>query len=78
MVAGIREAFDVEFVTDVILAEPNVGELAIKIADTRRILGRDAGTAGMGGGGKEGRRGIVRSVSGTSEGKGGRDGSGGA
>lgn len=39
MVLGIKEAFGVEFTTEVVLACPNVGELAVRIVDARRILG---------------------------------------
>ncbi|KAL7413484.1 phospholipid methyltransferase-domain-containing protein [Mrakia frigida] len=48
IVSGIQEAFDLDYAAEVVLAEPNVEDLARKIVESRRILGPSKGGGGEG------------------------------
>jgi phosphatidylethanolamine N-methyltransferase len=50
LVKGIRLAFDVDFTTAVVVAQPNVRELAERIVGSLKVLARDSGDGGSGGG----------------------------
>ena len=55
IVVGIQEAFDLDYAAEVVLAEPNVEDLARKIVESRRILGpAQGGGGGINAGGRGG------------------------
>lgn len=47
LVKGIRLAFDVDFTTAVVVAQPNVRELAERIIGSLKVLARDGGGGGL-------------------------------
>lgn len=65
IVAGVKEAFEVEYAVEVVLADPNVEDLGRKIVESRRILGvGTTGGLGAGGGGGGGIGVLKRELSG--------------
>lgn len=62
MVAGIKEAFDVDYAPEVVIADPNVLDLARKVVESWRILGLGSSSDGGPGGLTPARLNGVRAV----------------